>query len=268
METPMSARRTIKKAVYATMFWIVVLGIVALIVWPWIPEKAAAPIVVNDTKHAPIMVENIVVIPHIEKPGPFGKTIDVVARLRNDNARSGTGSYPVKLIVKDPSGAVIRTVDQAAYVLPGGVQYVAFIDVGIPSDKQFGTATIEAPTNTALIDLPDTARLPEFSVFLRERTQIASGSQNLERQTGIVTNNSTFDWEKVEVIGVALDANGKIVGVGKTFVGKLLLGEQREFTLGWPTPTAPTSRVIAIATTNIYIDENIVHIIGDPSRLR
>ncbi len=264
----MSARRTIKKTAYAIIFFAGVFGVIWIIALPFIPKKAPVTIPVAQSTYAPITVENVIVLPHIEKPGPFGKTIDVVARLKNDNARAGTGVYPVKLLVKDPAGVLIRTVEQAAYVLPGGVQYVAFIDVVIPSDKQFGTAEIEPPSNVSLSTLPDSARLPEFSVFLRDRTQVVSGSQQLERQTGIVTNNSTFDWEKVEVIGVALDGNGKIVGVGKTFVGKLLLGEQREFTLVWPIPNAPTSRVIAIATTNIYIDENIVHIIGDPSKLR
>ncbi len=264
----MSARRTIKKTIYAAIFFAGVLLVVGGIIWPLLPEKQVVVAPVKTTEHLPIVIENVVVIPHIEKPGPFGKTIDVVARLKNDNARAGTGTYPVKLVVKDPSGAVIASVDQNAYVLPGGVQYIAFVNVLIPSDKEFATANIEASPNISLMQIPDNARLPEFSVFLRDRTSLVSGSQDLERQTGVVTNNSTFDWEKVEVVGVALDAGGKIVGVGKTFVGKLLLGEQREFTLVWPAPGVATNRVIAIATTNIYIDENIVHIIGDPNRLR
>lgn len=264
----MSTRRTIKKTLYAVLYIALAGGIAAIIILPRIPEKPPIIIDVQNKTFTPITIENIVVLPHITNPGPFGKTIDVVARLKNENVRAGTGVYPVKLLVRDPSGASIGTVDQAAYVLPGGVQYIAFIDVPIPSDKEFGTVEIQTPPNISLSQLPDTARLPEFSVFLRERTQVNTGSQQFEWQTGIVTNNSTFDWEKVEVTGVALDESGNIVGVGKTFVGKLILGEQREFTIGWPQPNAPTSRVIAIATTNIYNDENVVHIIGDPNALR
>ncbi|HLC49463.1 MAG TPA: hypothetical protein VJI96_03725 [Candidatus Andersenbacteria bacterium] len=264
----MSMRRTIKKTVYAVLFFTAVFGIAALIIIPILPKKAVVLTPIKTDSYIPITIENIVVIPHIDKPGPFGKTIDVVARLKNENPRAGTGTYPVKLTIKDPAGQVIGDATQVAYVLPGGVQYIAFIDVPVPSDKQFGTAEIESPVNVSLVALPDSARLPEFSVFLRERSQVASGSQQLERQTGVVTNNSTFDWEKVEVTGVALDSEGKIVGIGKTFVGKLLLGEQREFTTTWPVPRVPTNRVVMIATTNIYSEENIVHIIGDPSKLR
>ncbi|MDA1169038.1 MAG: hypothetical protein O3A36_01740 [bacterium] len=243
-------------------------GVVALIVLPMLPEKKVIVAPVKTDIFAPITVENIVVLPHLTSPGPFGKTIDVVARIKNENVRAGTGKYQVALVVKDPSGAVIGRVDQAAYVLPGGVQYIAFINVPVPSNKEFGTVEIQTPSTVLLEQLPDTAHVPEFRVFLRERSGTVVGSQQLERQTGVVTNNSTFDWEKVEVIGVALNESGNIVGIGKTFVGKLLLGEQREFTIGWPAPLSPTSRVIAIATTNIYSDENIVHIIGDPNKLR
>ncbi|MEK7499810.1 MAG: FxLYD domain-containing protein [Patescibacteria group bacterium] len=264
----MSVRRTIKKTVYAFIYVLLLGGFCTLVILPFLPEKPqyVAPVVTQT--FSPIKIENIVVLPHLTDPGPFGKTIDVVARIKNENVRSGTGKYPVVLLVKDPSGATIGSVEQVAYVLPGGVQYIAFIDVPVPSNKEFGTVEIQIPNNVSLEQLPDSARLPEFTVFLRERSSVAVGTQQIERQTGIVTNNSTFDWEKVEVTGVALDEKGNIVGIGKTFVGKLLLGEQREFTITWPVPLSPTSRVIAIATTNIYSDENIVHIIGDPSSLR
>lgn len=264
----MSVRRTGKKIFYALVYLCLWTGLGALIIIPMLPEKQAVVVPVKTEVFAPITIENIVVLPHLTNPGPFGKTIDVVARVKNDNVRAGTGLYPVTLIVKDPAGETIRSVEQAAYVLPGGVQYLAFISVPIPSDKEFGTVDIQTPSNVSLEKLPDAARLPDLSVFLRERAQVTFGSQQLERQTGIVTNNSTFDWEKVEVTGVALNEQGDIVGIGKTFVGKLLLGEQREFSLAWPVPNSLTSRVIAIATTNIYIDENKVHILGDPSTLR
>ncbi len=264
----MSVRRTIKKTVYACIYVLLFGGFCTLVILPFLPEKPPVVAPVVKQTFLPITIENIVVLPHLVNPGPFGKTIDVVARLKNENVRSGTGKYPVVLLVKDPSGATIGRVEQIAYVLPAGVQYIAFIDVPVPSSKEFGTVEILPPSDVSLEQIADSARVPEFGVFLRERTSVAVGSQNIERQTGIVTNNSTFDWEKVEVTGVALDEKGNIVGIGKTFVGKLVVDEQREFTVAWPVPLAPTSRVIAIATTNIYSAENKVHIIGDPNALR
>ncbi len=265
----MSMHRAIKKTVYAIGFF-AFLGLVGYaVISPFFARQRVvqAPDVVQET-YLPITVENVVVVPHIENPGPKGKTIDVVARVKNQNVRAGTASYPVRFVVKSPSGDVISTAQQDVYVLPGGLQYLAALDILIPSDKQFGSVSVETPGSVVFTALAERATLPSFGVFLRDRSQFEAGSQRIEQQTGIVTNNSTFDWERVEVTGVALDADGQIIGVGKTFVGRLVVGEQREFTIQWPYPASQTARVIALAATNIYSPENAVHIIGDPSLLR
>lgn len=265
----MSMHRTIKKTAYAVGFLLVSGLIIFLIISPFFNRKSAidAPVAVQEN-YLPITVEQIVVVPHIENPGPRGKTIDVVARVKNQNARAGTASYPVRFVVKGPSGDIISTAEQNIYVLPGGVQYLVALEIPIPPDKQFGSVSIETPNSVVFTSLAEHATLPNFGVFLRDRSQFESGAQRIEQQTGIATNNSTFTWERVEVTGVALDGEGSIVGVGKTFVGRLIVGEQREFTIQWPYPTSQTARVIAIATTNIYSPENAVHIIGDPGSLR
>ncbi len=261
--------RAMKKTAYATGFFLVVALLLFGIIAPFFRKAPVVPAPTPATQaYLPISIEGVVVVPHIENPGPRGKTIDVVGRVKNQNARAGVASYPVKILVKSPSGSVISTVEQNIYVLPGGLQYMAALDIPIPADQQFGSVSIETPNAVTFTVLAESATLPNFGVFLRDRSQFESGSQHIEQQTGIVTNNSTFDWERVEVTGVALDGEGNIVGVGKTFVGRLIVGEQREFTIQWPYPQAATQRVIAIATTNIYSPENAVHIIGDPSRLR
>lgn len=264
----MSLHRTIKKAAYASGFFAFLFVLVTLIALPWLRSDTSNTPTQTQTAFIPVTLEDAIVIPHIAKPGPKGKTIDIVARIKNENPRAGTKSYPVTFTVHDAAGGVISRFVQDAYVLPGGLQYIVALDVPIPSDKTLGNVEVTPGTAETLVPLPDTARLPDFSVFLRDRKTVGSGAYTLEQQTGIVTNNSTFDWERVEVTGIALDANGKIVGVGKTFVGKLLIGEQREFALQWPLPEGATSRVLAIATTNIYSDANIVHIVGDPGKLR
>lgn len=264
----MASHRTVKKAWYAIGFFTVVIGIIVLIALPFFHSVQQTMSTKTGDTYVPVVIENIVVLPHIAKPGPKGKTVDIVARLKNENSRAGTGKYPVTFAVKDPLGEIISRVTQETYVLPGGLQYLVALDMPIASDKTLGKVEVTPPSEITLTPLPDNARLPDLSVFLRDRKKVMSGSYPLEQQTGVVTNNSTFDWEKVEVTGVALDTKGNIIAVGKTFVGKLLIGEQREFTLQWPFPDDQTSHVLALATTDIYSDANIVHIVGDAGRLR
>ena len=65
-----------------------------------------------------------------------------------------------------------------------------------------------------------------------------------------------------------MDSAGQVVGVAETFVGELVIGEQREFTLIYPEPTRQTDRVLTLASTNLFLDENILPTVGDPSGLR
>lgn len=260
--------RVIKKTAYATGFGIFVCLVLFLIISPFLPKKQNTGPLVTPEPLVPVIVENIVAIPHISEPGPLGKTVDVVARLRNNNPRSGTGDYPVTFQLKDSSGAVIQSITQHEYVLPGGIQYIAALDMQVPPGATFDHADVVTPQSPQLMTIPNTAPTPQFSVFLRDRTYVSSGNFPNEQQTGIVTNTSSFDWQQVQVTAVALDDSGAIVGVGKTFVGKLIIGEQRQFSLLWPRPGAKTNRVIAIATTNMFNDSNFVQIIGNPNNLR
>ena len=90
----------------------------------------------------------------------------------------------------------------------------------------------------------------------------------LVEQKGVVTNNSAFDWQYVEVTAIAFDAGNRAIGVGTTFVGRLTSGERREFTVQWPAAAAPVARVVTLATTNIFKEDNIIRAVGDPNLLR
>jgi hypothetical protein len=264
----MSMHRVIKKTAYATGFFLFVCLIGFLIISPFLPKKQAQVVLVTPEPLAAILVENIVAIPHIDQQGPKGKTVDVVARLRNNNARAGIGTYPVTFELRDSGDSVIQSVTQNEYVLPGGVSYIAALDMQIPPGSTFDHANVVTQKDPHFTTVPNTAPIPQFSIFPRDRTFVNSGNFVLQQQTGIVTNTSSFDWQVVDVTAVAVDKDGAIIGVGKTTVGKLLVGEQREFTIQWPRPNSATAQVIAIATTDMFNDSNFVNIIGDPNKLR
>lgn len=258
----------LKKTAYGVLY-IGIAGLVGYaIISPFLSKKNTTNTVVKAPEYAPIIIENIVALPHIEPVGQNGKTVDVVVRIRNTNPNAGIVRYPVTFTLYDSAGTVINAVTQQEYVLPGGIQYIAGLDIPVPPGSTYGRVEVTTPKNPEFITIPDNAPNPQFALFLRERTLQSSGSFPQEHQTGIVTNNSSFDWQKVQVTAVALDNNGQVIGVGKTFVGKLLTGEQREFTLVWPRPNSATNRVIAIATTDMFSDSNVVNVIGDPSKLR
>ncbi len=261
--------RTFKKALYATG---TLLSIVAFIVIVTLLVRDETPVVIVTPlpQFVAISVESVTAVPHITTVGLKGRTVDVIARLRNENPRAGTAHYPLTFNVYDPRGNQIASATQSAYLLPGAVQYVIATDIPIPQESQLGRVEVIKPSQSEVtfMSLPNGIDAPKFSSRPLNRTTQTIGDVLVEEQTGIVTNTGTLDWQKVEVVGVAVDGAGNVIAASKTFVGRLLVGEQREFTLQWPQPAVQTDRVIIIPSTNMFREENFVEIIGDPSSLR
>jgi hypothetical protein len=253
-------RRTTKQLSYAAGYVTVLLVLIVSVVvvrrvLSDVPQVTPEPTFVFE----PLVVEETHFIHH-------GLTVDLVARLRNPNPRAGIARLPVDFVLKDQRGEEIVRHQESTYVLPGSIHYVVAVNVATPPDVR--QVSVSLPSNIEFTRIPAAVATPSFSSFLRERLITTVGTKQLEEQKGVIRNTSTLDWEKVEVAGVALDAAGRITGVGKTFVGELKAEEQREFTLQWPVPVTATQRVIVLPSTNIYQQENIIRAIGDPASLR
>lgn len=250
--------RRIKQSVYGALYlglaalllFVVIVLIRRAFVTPAPPSAVALP--------SPLSVEQVAAVRH-------GGTVDLVARLRNPNTEFGIRSVTGTFRMLTDNGTELATHSETTYLLPGMIQYLIALD--IPSPGSFATVELmlNEPTTATV---PSTLTLPSFASFPRERTQFKSGSRIIEEQTGILRNASNLDWERIEIIGIALDERDTVVGVSKTFLGALKGGSQLEFTLQWPAPARATSRVILWPTTNIFEETNSIKIIGDPASLR
>lgn len=257
----MSMRRLRKQLAYAALFWGVVILLVAgpIVLLNAGTRRNTTPTPVPSASAAPITVQSVEVITH-------AGSVDVLARLHNPNARAGVAHYPVVFILFDSNNAEVRRVEVDSHILPGSLQYVAALNISVPTPV--AKVTLKTPDAPVATNLSANIPLPSFSTALLDRQTFQRGGEALTQQKGTVTNNSSLDWQYVEVTAVALDPSDKAIGVGKTFVGRLRSGEQREFTIEWPTPPQNIARVVTLATTNIFKEDNIIRAVGDPSLLR
>ncbi len=212
-----------------------------------------------------ITVEDTTVIRHAVPDG-VAETIDIVARLKNPNPNGGIKSYPVTFMLYQPNGEVLKQHIEETYILPGSLQYVMAVNLSLDR-KPLGRVEVQLPSNPAFLTLPDTFTAPTFSTFMRERKDQTVGTQTLQEQVGIIKNTSTFNWQTVDVSVVGLSASGQVIAAGKTSIGALRVGEEREFNILWPKPAEAISRTIALPTTNLYRDENFIQTVGDPTLL-
>lgn len=214
----------------------------------------------------PITVEETTIIRHAV-PAGVAETIDIVTRLKNPNASAGVKSYPVTFILYQPNGEVVKQHIEETYILPGSLQYVVAINVSL-ARKPLSRVEVQLPSSPAFGMLPGTVSQPSFSTFMRSRSEQMVSTQVLEEQIGIVKNTGTFSWQTVDVSVVGLSASGQVIAAGKTSIGALQVGEEREFNILWPKPKEAISRTLALPTTNLYRDENFIRTIGDPALLQ
>ncbi len=252
-----SIRRTIKKTSYALLFSLI---IVLLLGWFIIPKlNFLRPAKTPDTiARESLVVEGVDIVHH-------ESSVDVVARIRNPNPRDGVPDYDVSFIFLDAENKEIDEIHEKVNLLPGSLNYVSVLDIPIAETV---SVRVDMPSRPVFITLPKTASLPEFNSFLRERSIRTIGNQEYEIQKALITNRGTLGYRLVNVTGIAFDGEGKVVGIGKTFLGEFMAGEQRSVTLQWPAPVSSSQRVILLPSTNIFFQDNIMSVTGDPSLLR
>lgn len=264
----MVAHRLFKQIVYLGLALALLFAGVTAVFWLFVHPATPAPLPSPTlSPHKPIVVEEVTVIPHIPVSVVETPTVDIVARLRNPNPTVGVGQYPVVFVIHAVSGAALLSKEEMTYLLPGSLQYVAAVGIPLPT-REIGQVEVMLPPQPVWQEVPAAIKPPEFNVFLKNRYDQAIGEAVLEQQRGVIRNVGTFDWEKVEIIALAISADNKVVGVGNTFVGLLQSTQEREFTVQWPKPTQTTVRVITFPSTNIFAEGNISHSIGDPNSLR
>jgi hypothetical protein len=251
-------RRIAKRILYLLL----AIGLVALVVgiilfFFWNPFRR--PPVVPPVSQESVVIERVETIPH-------DGTIDLIARVRNPNPRAGVSNYRLTFVLLNSANQAVHTTTESTYLLPGSLKYIAVLDVAV--SEPIERVRVEQPGELVFTTVDLASSQPVFSSFLRGRTIKDVGNQRMEVQVGVITNSSNFGYGKVDITGISLDAQDRVIGVGKTFVGELQAGEQREFTLQWPQPFSETAKIIVLPDTDIYHADNILPVLGDPARLR
>ena len=257
----MSAHRTIKQAAYAFIFLNIVLlagyGILRVIV-------PAGPRVIENTP-TPIPAFSALEI----QPADFiqsGNLVDAVVQIKNPNVRAGVSNLTVNFQFLDSNSQTIISRSVSSYILPGSSQYVAVFNV--PTTVPVASVKANIPGTSTFTTVADTYQLPRFSHIMRDRVPRELAGKTYEEQKGLIVNNNPFVFKTVEVVVLAFDASNRVVSIGQTVVGDLLLGEQREFKVQWLYSGQSIERVIAFPTTNIFLKDNIRPVTKDPSLLQ
>lgn len=173
---------------------------------------------------------------------------DLYALVKNQNPLAGARSvnYVFELRV---GTAVAASVPGTTFILPGQEKVIVALNQSVP-DKVTDLEIRFSDSDWVIV--PPTFREAAL-VPVSRTTRELPGTPAVAMVKGVLANESDLDYLRVEVTAVGRDAAGEILGVGKTFLGSLLVGERREFTVSWPLPPGRS-----VTDTRIFPEVNLL----------
>lgn len=173
---------------------------------------------------------------------------DLYALVRNPNASAGIRSVDFSFTLRG-GGAALDTITGNTFFLPGQEKPLVLAHQVVPTGVTAADLTFGTPE---WVPVSAGFREPSLVPVSRE-VHIREGVPATYELKGLLANQSSLDYLRVDVTGVGYDERGEVVGVGKTFLGSLLSGERREFLMLWPLPAGSVVREARIfAEVNVF----------------
>lgn len=183
-------------------------------------------------------------------------TYDVLAKVTNPNGEDGAESFNYTFLLKDDQGSVLVERSGRSFILPGETKYIIVTQL-----------SSEALPKKIALEISDVnwkyfsggyQERPVINVYSKRYDRITSGP-GFGEATGLVVNESSFDFVNVRVNVILRDASGKPIGVNYTEMQTLKSAEKRDFRLVWPNGfPGDVASMEAEAEADVYRSDNFV----------
>lgn len=184
---------------------------------------------------------------------------DLVARVKNPNSDFGVESVSYVFEIYDSNNQMIASKEGKTYILPQEAKYI--IEQKFFSEKSVSKIEFKLK-DVSWIKLKEFSEL-ELRIKNRNLQLTAEG---FNRISGAIENRSNYDLDKIEVVGLLLDVDGEIIGVGKTEMRTVLMGESRGFEILWSYQISETISNFDIRVySNVFSNENFLKAHGMPT---
>ncbi|MDH4359096.1 MAG: hypothetical protein OEV37_04185 [Candidatus Berkelbacteria bacterium] len=183
---------------------------------------------------------------------------DLVAVVGNPNIDWGArlASYVFELY--DGASQLIGSVKGTTYFLPQETKYI--VEQRFYSEKTI----VEARLMLSDVSWEKLSQINDLELKVKNTDYqiLEDGSSEF---IGVMENKSSYDLDKIEIVGILFDNNGEIAAAGKTFLNTVMRNENREFSFFWPYPIAVQIKsFIAKTYTNVFLNDNFIKIHGEP----
>lgn len=172
--------------------------------------------------------------------------------ISNENPNWGIGSVSYTFSVFGEGNKSLGEFNGDAYLLPNETKYILEEGIKITSLVTNISVSLGASEFSKFED----SQNPQLAIS-DKRINLLDGQVKI---SGFVTNESSFDFNSVKIIGVIKDIDtGKIVAIGATQMMTLLSGEKRLAEIFWPKNLNIDSSQQGLdltAETNVFDQDN------------
>lgn len=157
-------------------------------------------------------------------------TYDVVAKIFNPNDIIGATFFQYEFLLKDGDGNIIFTKDGSDFILPVDSKYI--VQLGIKLQNASIPTSVEFLIKDIKWKKIEDMDKPQLGIYNKKYGPLASGEGS--EISGILRNESIYDFNKISIVIVLRDEKGKIIGINTTEQNLVRFKEERDFKLTWP----------------------------------
>lgn len=193
---------------------------------------------------------------------------DLLGQVVNPNPNFGLADLEYVFKLYDFSGNSLGEKKGHVFLLPNQTKYI-----------MEGNASVFQPigkTELVLTEAPQTDwrqlaadyRSPSIFIYEKQFKLLENEAASAEA-SGIIKNDSLFDFDRILVTVVLTDKEKKIMGVNKTEARTVLAGEDRYFSCSWFNKlSSEVNSVEMQAETNLFSSENFMRRYGTQEKFQ
>lgn len=193
---------------------------------------------------------------------------DVVAKITNPNPNFGLSQINYIFKIYDSSGELLKEQKGTSFILPDQEKYLVEAGLTLSGTVSRVDLTIEKTAPEFWQKINADYRPPNIYVSNKEFKALEN-QLGVSQASGLIKNDSAFDFDKIIVSIILFDDANQIIGVNRTEAWTVLAGEERYFSALWFTPL--NSQVASMdmrAETNLLSNENFISKYGVPEKFQ
>ena len=197
---------------------------------------------------------------------------DLAAKITNPNPNFGLEKFDYVFSLFDADNQLLAKKEGSSFVLPNQAKYLVEVNIALAVRPAKAELVIAEPVRTNWRRLRNGFQAPDMYVHDKQFKILGSeeGAQLASAQvSGIIKNNSDFDFDKVSLAVLLFDAKKEIVGVNRTEAYTIPAGEERYFSVLWFSPfNGEVKSMDVLADTNLFSDSNFMKRYSEPEKFQ